>query len=130
MAKSEPMGLDEEVDLEKISQVASIRKAIKEHDCAMCGRVIEKGERYVRIFSRYAGKSWTSKECAHCRKVCNAYSSFMVSNGNYLPRSLSYDDVEGWLDEDNPLYSHVFKNKWRIGDSLIPHPYPEQEFAV
>lgn len=104
-----------------MSFVLTYRKAAREHDCNMCGRVIEKKESYARVFAKEKGKTWTNKECSHCRSVCDA---FCDSNG-VTSDSLTYDEAVAWLESESRLLIHVFNNKWRIGDSLLPVPFQD-----
>lgn len=56
------------------------RKAVKSHSCNECSRIINVGEHYYYVSSKYDGELFTNKTCQHCYvaqqllvKECNGF---------------------------------------------------------
>lgn len=66
-------------------------KARKQHRCDLCGRVIDCGEEYLRLWSLSDDGPYTWKECAHCQALWAVYS---------FSELLWYDEDYGYTPED------------------------------
>lgn len=75
-----------------------VRRAIKDHDCSECGRVIAKGEFYLSIKGiDMDGYAFNHKVCEHCMVV----AEWLVTNcGGYLLHGV-YEDISEHVEEYN-----------------------------
>jgi len=51
-----------------------VRKAVKEHKCCECDKVIAKGERYEYASGKCEGEMWQAKTCLICAEIADAFS--------------------------------------------------------
>lgn len=93
-----------------------------EHQCSVCYRAIEPGERYLRGRGFDGGDAWTFRQCSHCKAVTKLYD----------PRDaqglVSEDGFQDWLDNrarDLVELRHKagFRMRWRAkGGTMLPIP--------
>ena len=54
-------------------QTVDIRKARKDHKCCACGRIIQPGEEYERVFGVWDADPGTFKTCNDCLSLREAF---------------------------------------------------------
>lgn len=98
------------------------RRAIKDHRCEDCGRVITKGETYTYCVYLAEGDFGTTKMCAQC----NAAGRWLrvVCGGHFYPGVI--EELREHWDEECDLRSHGLgklvlygENRWKRGDGLV-----------
>lgn len=74
------------------------RKAAKDHKCAECSRVVNKGELYRHIWGiDMDGYAFSHRICAHCMVVCE----WLATNcGGYLLYGV-HEDISEHVEEYN-----------------------------
>ena len=77
-----------------------IRTARKEHKCAECGEVIERGKKYLYTKALQDGEWWDSKTCLPCNSIaqdllCGCYSVGMMWVD--IEQMLDIGDNGDWL---------------------------------
>ena len=92
--------------------------ARKTHICAMCSRIINPGERYLRGSGFGDGTVWSWSECVHCEAVRRLYD---ITDGDEYDADL----FDCWADEARDVtelrHAAGFRMKWRtkLGNLLL-----------
>lgn len=81
-------------------------KAMKQHKCEFCGKIIEKGERYFYYAGKYDGRFFTTKYCLICEKITSEYCS-------EIDNEYDEDEVREWLHDK---HCHDCKHGGRFDD--------------
>lgn len=110
------------------------RKAIKQHRCDECGRVIEVGETYRNECTLFDGSKETHKTCAHC-KECKAW--LIDQCGGYVYGEVQAEIVGHWQEysgdwpkewSDLRRAAAGIAAQWRRKDGRMwPIPFPPKE---
>jgi hypothetical protein len=82
-------------------------KAIRDHNCSECRRVILKGERYKRVTGKWNGVVDTFKTCAHCIVI---QDWLLKQCGGYLHGGLKEEIYEHAMN-----YQKIFIYRYLIG---------------
>jgi len=75
----------------------TIRKARKQHECELCGVIIEKGETYHDKAGVEFDGLWSSRECNKCRPIIIEFL-----NSEHWNNNEGYNEGlirEWWMDE-------------------------------
>ena len=70
------------------------RKAVKEHECEFCGKVICIGEKYSCEKGKYDGEFFTRKLCMVCDNILKMYC---IGNNN---EEFTYWELHDWLVDE------------------------------
>lgn len=98
--------------------------ARREHECSCCGRVIEKGEKYLRQDNIFEDRRYAYKACAHCSAAMERALDLCTP----WDEGITYESIEATLFDYHESVADLrmlvqLRRRWRRSDgTLFPVP--------
>ena len=101
----------------------STSKARKPHNCGECGRTIQQGEVYHKVWGKQDGEAFTGKWCAHC----NVAKDWLWENCGGSLLTMIEEDIDEHVREYKRmdlarLAVGIHRNWQRFRGGLMPIP--------